>query len=144
LTAKQTEIASALAAWDALIASVIAQEAEEARQLAIKGLADADKVTQDALVVTLTSTRDTASTAKDDADTASSDATTAKTDAQSAYDAQVTVADGTAATVSSPLSDLGVLRGTAATAGTTLATARSALNDQDALITSAVDALETA
>lgn len=44
LTNKQDEIAAALATWDALIADVTSQESEEANQLAIKGLADADKV----------------------------------------------------------------------------------------------------
>jgi len=44
LTDKQGEIAAALATWNALIADVTNQEAEEAAQLAIKGLADADKL----------------------------------------------------------------------------------------------------
>lgn len=144
MTDKQTEIATALAAWEALKATVTAQTAEETRQLAIKNLADADKAAQDTLVTNLTSARDTASTAKDDADTASTDATTAKTDAQTAYDNQVTVADGTAAAIATPLSELATLRGTAATAATDLATAVSNVDDQDALIDAAKDTLEGA
>jgi len=44
LTDKQGEIAAALATWNALIASTTSQQAEEAAQLAIKTLADGDKL----------------------------------------------------------------------------------------------------
>merc|ERR1711881_262582 len=89
-----------------------------------------------------TSARDDASTAKDDADTASSDATAAKGTAQGNYDDQVTVADGTAAAIAAPLSELATLRSAAADAGTDLSTANSAVDDQDSLIHDAKNALD--
>jgi hypothetical protein len=136
--------AAKLAAWNSLKAQVITQEKEETDQLAIKGLADTDKTKQDALVGTLNTAFTTAAGAKVTADTAVTTKTTAHTTAQTAYNAQVTIAAGTATALTTPLGALTTLRATAATKTTALATALTNQKSQQTLIDNAAKALATA
>lgn len=117
-----------------MIAQVTAQEAEATAQTAIKALADADVVTQTAVVAGLLTAKTDAATASTTAAAASSTATGTKATAQAAYTAQTTAATATATAVTAPLAALATLRGTAATASLALVAAVGAVGDQQALV----------